>query len=818
MELHSHYDRETAALLKALGRAYLQNGENRKAAEKFKQLVDSGLEDEEALNSYAFALARAESIDDEALTVYNKAFEIQKGDKSLCLTLATLFLKENVTRPPALKVFLQSLKYEPPSKDQISIALERIFRQTSDSGAQAEIRDALLENPDRPKVLSLFLKGVWQTENYDTAIQILKELHLSSDQNQLYLEAVCKTLLEKKAMTEENGQSFFPTAADIQICLEFRNIKKPINRIEEIELYLDLKNLFLRDPQKEFNQTNSHQDEYESLVSEDALDKLLGSNENEIITEIDCGFNIVKDFIKKIDGAPLDLSSQIESLHDSLGETDSLIDQDELLFSQLDTIAIFEIVNFNSNSEKSRLSYSTFINLISGELSSFEDTLLCKTEDGLIAITANSGKMLKKAADILDKLERYNTVVEEPEIINLRATLHRSPVPLMDLNNHGLKEIRKAIKVHNVILKDRIDRINQNNDHSETNILLVTDAIASSQNSFEFNRLGKYHLNHFRQKQAIFEVMCYNEVLAPIDIVNQNQTDIEKKTPTSKHQIGKYEVSKILKENQLYSTYRGYDEQLDRQVIIKAYKAQAFAGFKEFTPLKKQFYEEIRKLNQINYSDVSIIYDAGEDGDILYLVREYIDGRNLNDELIAGRLQDIKKILELYIRLCKTLANFHQNYLWHKNLKPNNIWIVNQNDLKVVDGGLLQVRHTDKVWNDDLSSQSYATPEQIQGLKITQSCDNFLLGIMLYESLTGEHPFQAKTAADVRVQILADDPVRASSHRSEISGRLDEVLVKSLSKNPWERYHSISHFESDLARICQDLDVKNSENTSPFLK
>lgn len=78
---------------------------------------------------------------------------------------------------------------------------------------------------------------------------------------------------------------------------------------------------------------------------------------------------------------------------------------------------------------------------------------------------------------------------------------------------------------------------------------------------------------------------------------------------------------------------------------------------------------------------------------------------------------------------------------------------------------------------------------------------------MLYESLTGKHPFQAKTAADVRIQIPADDPVRASSHRSEISGRLDEILIKSLSKNPRERYQSISHFESDLARICQDLDA-----------
>ncbi|MCH8954174.1 hypothetical protein IIA28_02485 [candidate division KSB1 bacterium] len=89
---------------------------------------------------------------------------------------------------------------------------------------------------------------------------------------------------------------------------------------------------------------------------------------------------------------------------------------------------------------------------------------------------------------------------------------------------------------------------------------------------------------------------------------------------------------------------------------------------------------------------------------------------------------------------------------------------------------------------------------------------------MLYESLTGEHPFQAKTAADVRIRILAEEPKFASSHRPGISGRLDEILVKSLSKNPQERYQSIRQFESDLLRICQALDVKTSETMSQFLK
>jgi serine/threonine-protein kinase len=318
------------------------------------------------------------------------------------------------------------------------------------------------------------------------------------------------------------------------------------------------------------------------------------------------------------------------------------------------------------------------------------------------------------------------------------------------------------------------------------------------------DKLGEFRLPHFPNQHKVFSVL-FKETAKQPNIV------IPKK-------FGKYEVAEAIKENQLYSTFRGYDPHLERSVIIKAYKAQAFADFKEFTSLRKQFYEEVRKLNRINHPNIGVIYDAGEEGEILYLVRECVDGKILNDYLLQSGLPDVKTTLAFYLQVCKILIVFHQSQTWHKNLKPDNVFITNQNEIKLVDGGLLQVRHTDKIWNSDINSQAYSAPEQIQGHRLTQSCDNFQLGVMLYESLTGVHPFRGKDAAEVRIKILANDPLPASTFRADIPAALDAILEKSLAKNPHQRYESIPAFSADLSKLAANEKETTAKRLLQILK
>ncbi|MFQ5822675.1 MAG: protein kinase [bacterium] len=791
LDINQKDDQQVIDLLKALGRAYLENGENQKASEKYRQLINQGIEDPEILRNFALALARMQSIDDKALHIYKKAVATEQNDEALYLTLSTLLLKEKKTDELALKVYQRSLKFNPPFEEELRTALEKIFQDTTETISIPELRQSLLDSHKNPELLYLFLFTSWQEEKYDEALHILKDLYLRSHQNSIYLNAICQTLFEKKSNAEEKGLEIRLSSVDIQYCLKFRNLEEPFRRIKEIEFYLDFKNLCSALPKDSKKLTGSN-NEYEFFLSDEALENIEEITESKISwLERESSFKIIQNFIDKF--GQINENNQSKCFKKSN------------LINLLNSIAIFEILNFNDNPENSQLPFSTFLDLISRNLAGFDGMILCRTEDGLITFGTNPNEIITAAVDTLKQLERYNQVVEEFENIDIRITLHLTPEPLIKFENQGLKELRKAIKIHNIGLSDRLSfTMDSGKDFSESKLLLMSEPVVDYVQGFSLKKVGDFRLPHLPNKHPIYEVLWK-------DTIEKIKIGLTKK-------FGRFEVSETIKENQLYSTFRGTDPQLDRPVIIKAYKAQAFAGFKDFTQLRKQFYEEVRKLNRIVHPNVAVIYDAGEEGDILYLVREYINGIDLNHHLSQQGLPDVYKTLKFYLQVIKILVYYHQSQIWHKNLKPNNIILTQQNDIKLADGGLLQVRHTDKVWHDDLESQSYASPEQIQSSKLTQSCDVFLLGIMLYESLTGTHPYWAQNASEVRIKTLADDPAPPSNLRFDLPKALDGILAKALAKSPEDRYQSINEFASALRGVYGEQEIPKEKRLFEMLK
>lgn len=775
--LNQHQDGRVVGLLKALGRAYLENGENQTAVEKFKPLYQSGTEDPEILINFALALARSEAIDAAALSVYRQAVETVVGNETLYLTLATLFLKENVTAEPALTVYRTALRFDPLFKEEIREAIEKVFHETAESITVPELRQALMDSIDNPELLSLYLSAAWQSGRFDEALYLLKDLYVQSKKPSLYLEAICQTLLEQKAHAEANGLQFRLTPANLRYCLRFRKIDAPISRIHEIDAYLDFLNLFTAYHQ-ESPLLSSSNEEYEFLILDRGLDRFTEISEtNKILMAISPNFDLRKDLVDKLHGV-------------NRQNTGLPFHNNSELLAKVNCIAVFEITNFDENDENSKPPCRTFLKLMSGELASSQDMIVCQTSDGIITLGAGPNKACEAAIRTLQKLARYNQVVEDFETINLRITVHSSQAPFLNLEHEGLQEIRKGLKAHHIT---RNIQSAPDARVPETGRLYVTENVANSLTELPINKLSEVKLPYYPNKHRIFEV--------PLSSQTGNQ-----KTTAAKDNFGRYEIIEAIKENQMYTTYRGYDPRLDRQVIIKAYRAQAFAGFKEYRLLRKQFYEEVRKLNRINHPNVGVIYDAGEDGETLYLVREFIEGKALNEHLLEQGLPEINRTLRYYILLCKVLSNFHKNQIWHKNLKPHNVFVTPQNDIKITDGGLLQVLHSDKLQSDDLDSQAYSSPEQLQRLRLTQSSDHFQLGVMLYESLTGVHPFRAPNPSEVRLKILADEPDLPSKFRHDIPRDLNQVIARSLTKIPHRRFQSIAEFSANLQRVSKKGD------------
>jgi tetratricopeptide (TPR) repeat protein len=788
------YDPEVVELLTALGRAYLENGENQRAAEKFRQLVKNGIEDAKVLNNFALALARAESMNEEAFTIYRMAVDADEQDESLYLTLATLFLKKNMVADPALKVYRRSLKFAPPFEDQIRAALEKVIKESPDTLTFSELREILLECGENPELLTLYLDTAWRHFKFDDALQVLRDLYQHSNHNPSYLKMICETLLEKKAHSEEGETSFEIAPVDIQLCLQYKKLDEPIRRLGEVEAYLDLKNLFLNVKPTARKKLPAN-DEYEFFILEQSqLKKEMHSDNNVAPADIDPTFDFMRDFVERVDRNGRAVSETPEFVQ---------------VMSRSNTLGIFEITNFDDSASSSKLPFASFLKFISKELTRANEAAICSAENGIVIFNTDPDKLLQIGVATLNRLERYNQVVEDSEKIRLRISLHCSLVPFLNLGKANLRELRKAFKVHSLPTYTELSGSNSTGNLP----ILFTESVASAINVFRTHRLGEYRLRHFPNPQKIFAIASKETKEAA-----KPRVTAEPPLASKPQKFGKYDVLQTIKEVQLHSTFKGYDPQLERRVVIKAYRTQAFAGFKDFPSLRLQFYEEVRKLNRINHPNIAVIYDAGEEGDILYLVRELIEGEILNNYLLRDGLPDINKTIELYRQICKILIVHHESQIWHKNLKPDNVFITAQGEIKIADSGLLQVRHTEKVWNDDINSQAYSAPEQIQGSTITPGCDIFQLGVMLYESLTGVHPFRGKNAREVRVKILADEVVPPSQFRADIPEGLDKILIKTLAKTPNYRYSTIQEFSSELKRLFPASKETTSKRLMEVLK
>ncbi len=778
-------DEKVVELLKALGRAYLENGEHDKAVEKFRQLTNTNSEDADLWLNYAFALAETEAISEDALQAYGKAASFLPDDEKLHLTLASLFLKKEITTGPALRVYRRTLGFQPESESQIREAMGKIFQETTETITIPEIRETLLDCIDNPDLLSLFLTTAWRDKKFAETLEILRDLYMTSNKNELYLKALYHTLLENKSSSEETGQYFVLAPTYAQYCLKYHNSEAPLSRIVQMEGHLDFKNLFLA-LRKNQDQQVVKDDEYEFFLLDKSIEQIDEVTESiNLPVHIQPTFSLVADLLGKV--------------QKNNGAADMEIVQPE---TGANTVAIFEITNYDSKPELSKLPFETFLKLISAELASKPGVTMCTTSDGIIALGANPGKMLTDATEILQKLERYNTVVEDFERIELTITLHCSPIPFRDLEHEGIREIRKAFKIHNL---DEIAEQQNGKAPVSNSQICTSDELANQVSNPGLVELGQFKFPFFPAEHLVHQLQ------------NGAPGPAATKTGPSK-QYGKYEIQETLKESALGSTFRGYDPQLERPVIVKSFNTTALAGAHQFASLKKHFYEEIRQFNRINHPNIGVIYDAGEQADNLYLVREFIEGTALSSHLNGQTNAPVDFIVELFTRICKLLEHFHQTEVWHRNLRPDNIFLVAHNDIKIVDGSVLPLWSNDDIRVNEIEILSYASPEQIQKAKLDETCDIFQLGTMLYESLTGTNPFRADSPATVRMRVLVDHPKPPTFLNKSLPKAVDAILVKALSKDPENRHRTVKELESELKELIPGRETSTKGRTFEIIK
>jgi serine/threonine protein kinase len=268
--------------------------------------------------------------------------------------------------------------------------------------------------------------------------------------------------------------------------------------------------------------------------------------------------------------------------------------------------------------------------------------------------------------------------------------------------------------------------------------------------------------------------------------------------------LGRYKINGVLGKGAMGLVYDGLDPTLDRRVAIKTIR---MASLDEATAkhYAMRFKREVRAVAKVNHANIVQVYDFGSEGELNYIVMEYIQGKELKDAFDSQQRFDLQAIFRIMGELLEALYFAHQAGVIHRDVKPANVMIDTKGHVKLADFGVARVNDPDAEGEKTrigavIGTPAYMSPEQSQGQPIDHRTDLFSAGVLFYQLLTGQKPFDG-TGYALAKKIIQDDPVWPSTIL-EVPPTFDRVVARALAKEPDHRYQTARKFAEDLKRLA----------------
>ena len=269
--------------------------------------------------------------------------------------------------------------------------------------------------------------------------------------------------------------------------------------------------------------------------------------------------------------------------------------------------------------------------------------------------------------------------------------------------------------------------------------------------------------------------------------------------------LGRYEILSELGHGEMGVVYKAIDPLIDRIVAIKTIK---FDGSnEEATNFEERFYREAKSAGRLNHPNIVTIYDVGKSNNTAYIAMEYLEGEQLKDILDVHTPMSVERIADIAAQIAEGLAYAHKNGIVHRDIKPANIMLVQGDRVKITDFGIAHMSTSSgTLAGTVLGSPRYMAPEQVVGKAVDGRSDLFALGVVLYEMLTGESPFDGDNINTTMYRIVNETPVPPRTLTPRIPEVFDYIVAKALAKHPDARYQSAAEIAYDL-RNYQDITI-----------
>jgi len=258
----------------------------------------------------------------------------------------------------------------------------------------------------------------------------------------------------------------------------------------------------------------------------------------------------------------------------------------------------------------------------------------------------------------------------------------------------------------------------------------------------------------------------------------------------------RYQIIRTIGEGGMANVYLAYDTILDRNVAVKVLRGD-LAEDEKFV---RRFQREAISASSLSHPNIVEMYDVGEDDGKYFIVMEYLEGKTLKTLVKKRGALTLSEVIDIMLQLTSGVACAHDSYIIHRDIKPQNVLILENGLVKITDFGIAVALNSNELTqtNSVMGSVHYLPPEQANGMGATIKSDIYSLGILMFELLTGKLPFKGENAVEIAIKQMKNPIPSVCEINPEIPQSIENIILKASAKNPKNRYDNIMEMYEDI--------------------
>lgn len=270
----------------------------------------------------------------------------------------------------------------------------------------------------------------------------------------------------------------------------------------------------------------------------------------------------------------------------------------------------------------------------------------------------------------------------------------------------------------------------------------------------------------------------------------------------------RYEIIKTIGEGGMANVYLANDTILNRHVAVKILRGD-LASDEKFV---RRFQREAISASSLSHPNIVEMYDVGEDDGKYFIVMEYVSGKTLKSLIKKRGALILEEVIDIMLQLTSGIAHAHDSYIIHRDIKPQNVMIIDDGMVKITDFGIALAVNSNEMTqtNSVMGSVHYLPPEQANGTGSTIKSDVYSLGILMFELLIGKIPFKGDNAVEIAIKQMKDQIPSVSKINPDIPQSIENIILKACAKNPKNRYDSVREMHEDI-KSCLDQERQNEK-------